>query len=324
MLTEMPIKRKLPPLGEPPDYSCAFYADPPSHDFCVWLIIAELMRRYHNAPAPLKVKLGLINDQLGMLDFAKYSVNSGESTVCEPNKQYSDTMIDNVLRPAMEMIGAIEEPPEYAEFNHDKLPFDNRGLSKWVEYDFHIGHLVDAGKEGYEIPKWKPPQWAHDEVAQFLNGEKPVIITLRETTKQPERNSRFDEWMKFAASIKNNHPVLILHDTYKADEPCDYKTWPRASTNAFVRAALYQQALVNMMVCNGPNTWVIFSGAPYLIFKELIPELPGWAHGNATGWEAFDHMKVGDQYAWANSKQRLTWTDDTFENISNAFGKLFV
>lgn len=309
----IPIKRREPGLGPNPDYSCAFYCDPPSHDFCVWIVIAELMRRRHGAPAPLRVKFGLIDGQLGKVDFGPLSPwGSKEAYRCNVTRAYSDQMLENVLRPAIAMMGAVEEAPA-----HETL--DERAHAHWVEYDYHIGHLVDAGRQGHVPPKWQVPQWAHDEVREFLRGTKPVVITLRETDHQRERNSRIDQWLEFGLSIKDKHPVLFLRDTAKADEPFPFETWPRASTNVYVRAALYNQALCNLMVCNGPNTWVIFSDAPYLIFKELIPELPNWHHGQPQGWREQDHMEVGDQYAWASPLQRLTWTDDTFENIKSAF-----
>lgn len=312
MSNHIAIKRREPPIGYVPDYSLALYPDPPSHDFCVWLIIAELMRRHRNASAPLKVKFGLIDGQLGTVDFGPFSLASSTHYPCGVSREYSDQMLANVLRPAIDMIGACEEPAEHA-------PFSWGELAHYVEYDYHIGHLVDAGRQGYAIPKWSPPQWAHDEVRAFLGESKPAIITLREVERQPERNSRIDEWLRFATSIHSDHPVLILRDTCKADEALPFPTWPRASLNAYVRAALYQRALVNLMVCNGPNTWCIFSDAPYLIFKELIPELPKWQHGQPQGWKEQDHMDVGDQYPWASPLQRLTWTDDTFENIQSAF-----
>ncbi len=52
----MPIEPLQPSLGAP-DFSRVVYANPPSHDFCVFLIISELMRRYHKAPGLLKSAL---------------------------------------------------------------------------------------------------------------------------------------------------------------------------------------------------------------------------------------------------------------------------
>jgi hypothetical protein len=310
----MPIKRRSPALGDTPDYSRALYPDPPSHDFCVWLIIAELMRRYHKAPGPLKVKLAMINGQLGCIDFGPFSLRTGQGYPCGVSREYSDTMLANVMRPAMEMIGAVEEPTVHA-------PFIYGDLARYVEYDYHIGHLVDAGRLGFEIPKWQVPQWAHDEVRKHLGDQRPVVVTLREAPAQPERNSRIKEWLRFAATIDGDYPVLFLRDTAKAEEPLPlpFPTWARASTNVYVRAALAQHAFVNMMVGNGPNVWCLFSAAPYLTFKQLVPELPDWAHGQPQGWKEQDHMDVGESLPWALPTQRFTWKDDTFENIQSEF-----
>lgn len=318
-MTKRPIaiSRRLPSLGPDPDYSRFIYADPPSHDFCVGLIIADLMRQYHGAEGPLKVRLAMINNQLGVVDFAKLSLMSNQANHCGLSSTYSRQMIANVLRPAIAMIGAIAEPVVH-------LPIRAADYATYVEYDYHIGHLVDAGRQGHKIPRWTPPQWAVDEVKAYLKGGKPVVITLRETGAQLERNSNVEAWMEFAFSLAGDYGVLFIRDTCKAAEPLlPFTTWPRASRNAYVRAALYQQAALNLMVCNGPNTWAIFGNdTPYLIFKELIPTLPEWDHGNAKGWREQDHMEIGDQYPWATDKQRLTWTDDTFENIKAAFEEL--
>lgn len=310
----MPIKRRGRGLGEPePDYSLGFYPDPPSHDFCVWLIIAELMRRHHKAPAPLKVKFGLINGQLGTVDFGPLSPWQGRAYQCGLSREYHDQMMEHVLKPAIEMIGAVEEAAVHA-------PFNLSDLINYVEYDYHIGHLVDAGREGHDIPRWMVPQWARDEVREYLGGKTPVVITLREANAQPERNSRISEWLKFADYISGDYGVLFLRDTCRADDLLGpFQTWPIASRNVYVRAALYERALVNMFVGNGPSIWCIFSNSPYMIFKQLIPELPHWAHGQQSGWKDQDHMEINDQYPWALPTQRLTWTDDTFENMRDAF-----
>ncbi len=314
-----PIKRRFPAAGEnwlgrpKPDYSKAFYPDPPSHDFCTWLIMAELMRRHHGAEEPLRVKFGLISGQLGVVDFGPLSPWGEASYQCGVSREYHDEMLENVMRPAMAMIGAVEEPAI-------DIPWDVNELRGYVEYDYHAWQLVDAARAGFEIPKWEVPQWAHDEVKEFLGSQKPVIITLRETPAQPERNSRIDDWLKFADTIEGEHKVLFLRDTCNAEgQLAGFVTWPRASRNAYVRAALYQRALVNMMVGTGPMTWCSHSDAPYLFFKQLVPELPQWGQGSAAGWKEQEHMNVGNSFPWASPRQRFTWTDDTFENICAAF-----
>jgi hypothetical protein len=321
----MPIAPKEPALSTNPDYSRAIYYDPPSHDFCSWLMMAEMNRRYHNAPEPLRVKFCTINGQLGTVQFGPLSPWLGKVYPCGVSRAYSDQMIENVLIPAMAMIGAVEEPAIDAPW-----PLDELKRGRYVEYDHHVSLLVDASRAGHAMPQWQIPQWAQDEARCIIRrsarpyARKPraVIITLREVHAQPERNSRIEEWLKFAESIGDRYPVLFLRDTCKANEPLpSFMTCPRASTNVYVRAALYQSAFCNLMVGNGPIEWCMFSGAPYLCFKQLCPALPNWQGGQPEGWREQCHLEVGEQWPWAASNQRLTWMDDTFENISQAFGE---
>ena len=309
-----PIPTKEPALSADPDYSRAIYYDPPSHDFCSWLVMAEMNRRHHNAPEPLRVKLCTVNGQLGTVQFGPLSPWLGKCYKCGLSRAYSDQMVENVLRPAIAMIGAVEEPTIDAPWNLDELK-----AGRYVEYDHHVSLLVDASRAGHPIPQWKVPQWAFDEVDQFLCGKRPVIITLREHNVQPERNSQIDEWLKFAWSIWKDYPVLFVRDTAKAHAKFPFSTYPRASTNVYVRAALYQRAFCNLMVGNGPIEWCMFSGAPYLCFKQLVPALPDWRGGQPVGWREECHLEVGEQWPWSTPQQRLTWVDDTFENIAREF-----
>lgn len=313
----MSIERCEPHLGPRPDYSRAFYPNPPSHDFCVWLIIAELMRRQHKPWRRLRVKLGLTDGQLGLREYGRTGVRAGVPNPCSMSRAYFDQMMLGVMQPAVAMIGAELEPPVYA-------PFDLDALSRYVEYDYHIGHLVDAGRAGARIPRWRSPAWARAWVDRFLRGRRPVVITLREADAQPERNSRIDDWLRFADRIGRAHGVIIVRDTERGAEllpwrPLCAEVCPEASWNAYIRLALYERALVNMMVCNGPNVWAIFSDAPYLIFKQLVPALPDWDHGQPKGWRDQDHMEVGDQYPWALPRQRLAWADDDYGSLCAAF-----
>lgn len=309
------IDRKRPYLTDDPDYSRVFYPDPPSHDACIFLIIAELMRRVHDAPSPLRVKLGLIAGQLGMVDFGPLSLLGGHAHPLVADKAYSDEMILNVIQPAIEMIGGKLESPMH-------FPFVRDGLRRYCEYDYHIAHLVDAAREGCEVPRWTVRPEADWRVEREIGG-RPIVITLRESSNQPERNSNVVEWLNFAEYAKGcGYDVLFVRDTAKAMEQLPFPTYPPASYDARIRYALYERALVNLSVCTGPTVWMMFGHAPYLMFKQLIPALPEWDHGNAKGWREQDHMEIGQQWPWAYPTQRLTWADDTAENIRLHFDDL--
>ena len=312
--SDFPIKRREPALGPNPDYSCAVYADPPSHDFCVFLVIAETMRRVHRAPSPLKVRLMFHDGMLGEYDYGPNSLKSRRAYPGYTDRNYSNVMVGNVLRPAIRMIGAQSLPDVHIPVLHELV-------ERYCEYDYHIGHLVDAARQGTEIPQWRIPQWAREEVREFLGYDCPVVITLREIDHQPERNSNLSDWLKFAGyCMVRGFPTVIVRDTSMANCKMEgFRTYPRASSDVCVRAALYDAAFCNLSVQNGTNVWTNFSDAPYLLFKQLIPDLPEWDHGNAKGWREQDHLEIGEQLPWAGPHQRMTWKDDTFENIRDEF-----
>ncbi len=310
------ISRCPPLLSEEPDWSRAIYANPPSHDFCTWLIIAELMRREHKAPGPLRVTLLLNQGQLGLFDFGNVGLLVQKGGKVDLPLAYSNEMLANVIRPAIEMIGGVNEPDM-----HVPVPWEQ--IKHHCEYGYFMGPLVEAAKHGFKVPRWQVPTWAKREVDDFLKGERPVVITLREAILQPERNSRLVDWIRFAESIRKDFPIIIVRDTARANSHAgEFRTYPRASTDIRVRAALYESAYCNLMVGNGPVTWCQFSeSAPYLVFKQLVPELVpgGWTQGAPEGWWEYEHLRVGDQWPWASARQRMTWRDDTFEDISEEF-----
>ncbi len=310
------IPRCRPHLGEEPDWSRVIYPNPPSHDFCVFLVIAELMRREHGVKAPLQVSLLFHDGMLGTYDFGDRGILGGRC--CSPGLPlfYSNQMVAHVLRPAIEMIGAVAGPDLHTVVN-------TKVIEHHCEYSYFSHSLVDAARAGYEIPRWRQPAaWAAREVDDFLQGEKPVVISLREAPLQPERNSRGRDWLAFAESIKRDHPVLFIRDTAMANFPLgEWRTWPQASTDVRLRHALYQRAFCNLMVGNGSMAWCMFSWAPYLFFKQLIPEIPEaqWDQGYSSGWKRNSHLDVGEQWPWASPNQRITWKDDTEDNICAEF-----
>jgi hypothetical protein len=315
-----PIRRLEPGFGGEPDYSRAIYANPPSHDFCAWLVKAELMRRYHKVPGPLRVKLLFEYAMLGRIDRGAHSISSAKFDCCAypdtpEGNRLSQIMVANVVNPAIDMMGAFRES--------DAVGFiQPAAVLNYVEYDYHIAELVDAGRAGMEIPRFRPPAWAVEKVESAFGNDRPVVITLRESLHQPERDSQKAEWFRFAREIRKDYRVVFLPDSFSLTSPIPgFESWTVAALNTYLRSALYHHAFCNLMVSNGPNVWCIFGEAPYLIFKQLVPALPDWDHGQPKGWREQDHMEVGDQYSWASPLQRLAWRDDTCDNILEAFGE---
>lgn len=134
-----------------------------------------------------------------------------------------------------------------------------------------------------------------------------VTVTLR-NSRNPERDSKEAEWRKFAARC--DRKVIIL-----PDNEAQYLSLGD-------RMRLYSRAYLNMMVINGPLTLCIHSDAPYVSMRTIGCERSG---STAPAFSKANGIVPGFQFPWANANQRLSYLDDTAENIEAeylAFGRV--
>jgi hypothetical protein len=124
-----------------------------------------------------------------------------------------------------------------------------------------------------------------------------VTITLRKS-RTPERDSNEAEWLKFAADC--DRKCIIIRD---------YDERPLSLED---RVALYSNAYTNMMVINGPLTLCIHSDLPYISMRTI-----GGVKSGSTSPDFMRKIGIehGFQFPWALPDQRLSYLDDTAENI---------
>jgi hypothetical protein len=270
---------------------------PASWDFLNWLINVEIERRLHNG-GPLTVRF-VPGPKDGFRD----------DNLARPTDQRR-AILENVMKPALRLIGATEG-------NEDNAPSPSYMITSTVEY----------ANRGIVIPKFQAPDEYLQEADEWLGGSLPVVITLREAAYYPERNSNIPNWIKFARGI--GVPVVFVRDTRMAgvpleDFPTDFVPGNpiamnvRASTDLLFRAALMQRARVNMMVSNGPIGIAQHIENPWLQFKPMTPQLPGWSPGQASWWEKIG-IGVGGQYPWTKEDQRICWGDDELHILETAW-----
>ena len=262
---------------------------PASWDFLQWLINVEIERRKSGSgslqvdfePGP---KDGFRDDNLPRpLDQRK-------------------AILENVMRPALDLIGATE-----CTSGH---PFKS----------YLPRYAVDAAKEGIEIPKWHIPHYATIDALAYLNGRKPITITLREASYFPDRNSNVEAWTKFAKTCGED--VIFIRDTAKADQPLDgFETCPRASKDLHFRIALMSLAKCNLMVASGPAMMSYYSDYPWLMFGPLTPQLPSYTPGSVPGWGIMVGLLPGQQFPWSRPDQRIIWERDSLVEINRAWAE---
>lgn len=260
---------------------------PLSFDFLTWLVDAEMTRVRKSAPGPLKVGFWFGRDGKSGL-----TGSDGRSK-----------MLDKVVRPSMDLIGAVEDPmASYGEFK---------------EF-FSFRDIVKGSKAGEPVPKYKT-----DKVLDDVETGNYITITLREAEYWPHRNSRLSEWLRFARYLRSKgETVIFVRDTSKADEPIeDFRIYPEASRDLITRMALYQQAKCNMFVSNGPVTLAYFSDVPWLKFLELDDQ--GAYNAGKTGyWKEMVGLNPEEQFPWSTDKQRIIWKPDFYTNLVLAWNEL--
>lgn len=158
-----------------------------------------------------------------------------------------------------------------------------------------VSHFFNASLEVYKNTG------KNGKIITPCNAKDYITITLRKS-RNPERDSKEQEWMKFADRC--GRKAIIIRD-YE-ERPLDLAD----------RMKLYANAYMNLMVINGPLTLCIHSDAPYISMRTIGCE----RSGSTSPW----HMKQigiepGFQFPWANARQRLSYLDDTCENIEQEY-----
>jgi hypothetical protein len=130
------------------DASCHewhFTGTPMCWDFLIWLVDAEMTRRRHNAPAPLRIHFSRV----------------------EHLDPYGRDFFESVFRPLLPLIGAIE----------DRDAAGGRHKPVYVPQD-----IVLASKAWEAVPILQASAGRPLQHGLWLHGTRPITITLREAT----------------------------------------------------------------------------------------------------------------------------------------------
>jgi hypothetical protein len=147
---------------------------------------------------------------------------------------------------------------------------------------------------------------AREQVRRWF--KKPYItFTYRNCDYWPDRNSNSMEWTK-ASRWASEHGYQVVHvdDTEDSD-----KIW---SWDIDMRLALYEKALVNLGVVNGPMMLNCFAETRYLMFKPITPS----TIATTEAYLAERGLLRGDQYG---TNGKLIWADDDAATIIHELEK---
>lgn len=158
-----------------------------------------------------------------------------------------------------------------------------------------------------------------------IASDTPLItITLRRSKYDACRNSRLEEWSKFAVyAEEQGYKVVVIPDS---ENPNELGSIPNKyvhhvfSHNLELRAALYQLSHCNLGVANGPMILsTLNSKVRSTILMNVFPD--GSEVSVPRAWNAIG-LTPGDPYFWYNNQTFNSTLVDTFDNISTLFETL--
>jgi len=245
--------------------------------------------------------------------------------------------LDHLLQPlfrsvenavGVTQLAVREEAHCYLRTGTDAFP---KGYSP-ESRDWHMGwgDLKEHADRGVSLSCIKAPEQACDLVDNYLEdrsqGRKAVVITLRESRVQVERNSNIEAWGGFLRELDTtNFFPIIVRDTYACTqrlpeclEPFD--DFPAASMDPSVRIALHQRAYINLCTSTGPGAIPFFmSGVSSIVFMPQIENNP------LTAKEVYEGFMGGQSRApffKDNENQWMAWCNETAENITLHFNEM--
>lgn len=293
---------------------------PTSFDFATFLTLAEHRRRQqgHDHLHIIIVPAG----DTRFWDREPYAVG------------YKEWRLNHLLLPLAELLPsdstvtiAVNRPHAATlSPNADAIFPDDYSIDRPVEDSFQWAHIIAERACGANLPVWRVPDEARSRMqawlAEHAGGRRVVSITLRNASYYPENNADPEAWAKFARSLDPARWLpVVLCDTEQAggSMPASLQgltVFSDAALDVRLRAALYEQAWINLSVATGPMMLMWLNPAcRWLVFKLLNLEnfrsTPTPLRGMG--------IEPGQQIIGSTSFQRLVWSADQADVIRAEF-----
>ena len=156
---------------------------------------------------------------------------------------------------------------------------------------YFMNVLFDLYRENGRIYKFSLPQ----------EKKNHVTITIRNSPRNEYRNSNLEQWKIVRDQISRTHEVIWIDD------------YSVKKISILDRVKLYESAVMNLFVGNGPASFGILSEVPYMVFKMITHGAASGAHFDLIG------LPEGSQYPWRNNNQKLVWEDDNADVVLRHF-----
>ena len=305
------------------DYVTAVYdtsVNPMSYDFAFFLAAVELFALNNKKSTFIVLFVPRIDDCI--IDRKSQHVVDGESlnwrfeNIILPLMNIYPACIGHSILPKRSDISeAIKGKLLYPELYSESFPMADYYWDVFTSKNKFSGFSASVQGKRY-IESWKKNNKITGEI---------VTITLRKYQWDPIRNSKVDEWVKFAQFIKEKGftPVFIpdTEACFEHDSRLDdFIVFEAPCWNLGIRMALYQDVCLNLFTCSGTSAIAILNRNATSICMNQMAQ-----NSMISTIKVFEKMgvRVGQKtYGFFEDHfQILSWEDDTFENIREEFNR---
>jgi hypothetical protein len=312
------------------------FADLPyTHDFGVFLLNAEIERRHFDLK---KIDIVIVtNDEYPANEEYQPNINSNNYKQFIHNINMELTKLLNTIgstfifdnrNQVIDFLKAMKKN-YHSTFPNDynpNLPFER--IPKQNILSYSSTNYIPFAKDDISINCLTPTKYqlnlANKWLRKFVKGRIPVTITLREWKEvQPERSSKIDEWQKvidYYNVYNSNVLFIILRDYYCLYDENNLKGDNIIYCNEAVlslsfRAALYQEATLNMFVTNGVavTAWHNYN-VNYIDFKHLLKNTGSVSEDY---YKNFLNIEFNEQWYGASKYQKLVWNKEEYSHIKH-------
>jgi hypothetical protein len=305
------------------DYVTAVYdlnVNAITYDFAFFLAAAELFTLKNKKSAFVVLFVPRRDDQFVEVN---YQIVLGEENmkwrfeniILPLTSIYPACIGHSILPKTSDVSEAIKGKFLYPEFYSERFPAADYYRDVFTSKNNFFGFSASIQGKRY-IESWKKNN--------KITG-KIVTITLRQYNWDPIRNSKVDEWIKFAQFVKEKgYTPVFVPDTdacFEQDPRLDeFIVFEATCWNLGIRMALYEGVDLNFFSHNGTAAIAILNkNAASISMKQMAP-------GSITSTaEVFTKrgVSVGQKtYDFFNDHfQKISWEDDTFENICEEFNR---
>jgi len=277
---------------------------PASHDYLIFILMAEMERRRRFPDHRLHAVIVFGRDRPHLLK--PY-----------PDEE-QDWRISHVCEPAARMLGAgvtVTRDREMVRRMIDGRP--GFPLDYTVDApvaDYQAMRYLRAVKAGEDVPEFRPHPRAEAMVAAAYTFPF-VTITIRNSW-DGRKNSDEAAWTRLMYGFDGlPFRFVVVPDTTGSmdigDLPGAVIVCRQAALDPDIRLALYRRAILNMGVSNGPMSWAICGGAPFLKFLGGDSQAE-WDDATVQGWGP-------ELKRWPRQYGVFHWKGDSYDVIKPAF-----